>query len=100
MTTELHAAWVWDCDDCGEENFCRAIEGNIDEAALQADENQVCGFLAAPDARPAGVESEDREQLMESECLMQVIVLAPKTVTCNGCGRSFPATLRDDGDAQ
>jgi len=24
-TVEVHQAWVWDCEKCGGENFCRAI---------------------------------------------------------------------------
>lgn len=93
MHAELHAAWAWDCDQCGRENFVRAIEGNIDEAALAADENQVVGLLAAPDVVETDVETEDGERLMESEVLQQVIVIAPQHVTCTHCGSSFKTEL-------
>jgi predicted nucleic acid-binding Zn ribbon protein len=32
---ELHPAFVWDCDDCGRENFVRAIVGEFDDDIMQ-----------------------------------------------------------------
>lgn len=92
MSVELHCAFVWDCDECGRENFERAIEGNFDEAALEADENQVVGHLVALDA-----ESVD-DELFESECLTQVIALAPRRVTCKHCKSSFETEIGDSED--
>lgn len=90
MSVELHCAFVWDCDECGKENFERAIEGNIDEAALEADENQVVGFLVAPEGE--STEHEDG-QMMESDVLVQQIAIAPKRVTCLHCGTSHETDL-------
>lgn len=84
---ELHGAFAWDCPACGRENFERAIEGNIDEPALQADENQVVGELIAPGVTDA------REDLMESEVLIQRILLAPARVTCRACGAGHGAEV-------
>lgn len=32
---ELHLAFVFDCDDCGRENFVRSITGDFSEEELQ-----------------------------------------------------------------
>lgn len=26
---ELHHAWMWDCPECGRENFCRSIKADL-----------------------------------------------------------------------
>jgi Zn-finger protein len=95
LTVELHGAFVWDCDDCGAENFERAIEGNVDEAAMEAAENQVVGELIAPEA------TERSDGLMESEVLVQQILIAPRMVTCRQCRAIHAtevATTEDDTD--
>lgn len=85
MDAVLRGAFAWDCEECGAENFIRAIEGNIDEAALMADENQVVGSLAAiPD-------SDDGPPL--SEFIQQLIMLAPRQAVCAKCQRTFPTKL-------
>ena len=49
---ELHPAFVWDCDDCGRENFVRSIVGEFDDsfvngpfechaASMQADSTRI-----------------------------------------------------------
>lgn len=85
MKAELHAAFVWDCDECGRENFVRAIEGNIDEAALESAENRIVGDLVAP------AELVDDE--LRAEFLVQRISLAPDFVYCQSCGKSFPVEI-------
>lgn len=97
MAVELHCAFCWDCDECGQENFERAIEGNIDEAALEADENQVIGRLDAIDARESDVINEDG-QMMEAEVLVQRIAIAPKRVTCKKCGTTFETEILQDSE--
>ena len=95
MSAELHGAFVWDCDTCGRENFERAIEGDLDEPAMQAEENQI--FI-----EHVATEYEEREDgLMESEYLIERIILAPKFVTCSYCNHTTPTevyTLDDDED--
>lgn len=86
MIAELHGAFRFDCPDCGRENFVRAIEGNIDEAALAADENQIEGHLEA-------LEPEERDGMMEAQVLVQRILLVPRHVKCQHCSRSFPTTI-------
>jgi len=87
MSVELHAAFAWDCEECGRENFERAIEGDIDEAALQECEDQVVGFLATNSA----LEVNDEE--LESEVLTQLIAIAPKRVKCAHCGSTHETEL-------
>lgn len=82
MSVELHGAFVWDCDACGAENFVRAVEGNIDEAAMEAADNRVEGELIATEV----VEGADGG--MESGVMVQRILIAPATVKCRECGAS------------
>lgn len=85
---ELHSAFVWDCDHCGRENYYRAIEGNIDEAALEAaDDEWIDPHLVAPEAREKG------EGEMEADYLVQRIAIAPQYVTCTHCGETFAAEI-------
>lgn len=88
MSVELHAAFFWDCDECGQENFIRAIEGNLEEPALATDENQVVGFLASNEGG-----EPDEDGMMESQVLMQIIAVAPRVVTCSKCGESHQTDL-------
>lgn len=34
QTVELHPASVWDCEECGRENFCRLVRPEFSEADL------------------------------------------------------------------
>lgn len=90
-TAELHGAFVWDCDECGKENFERAVEGNIDEAALMADENRIHGELVA-----FGVEGEGEDRA--ADMLMQRILVAPETVTCKHCGQTHEVHVPSEAD--
>lgn len=99
MTVELHSAFVWDCDECGKENFERAIEGGMDEAALMADENRVTTHLVG--TGEVEIEDSEDDDLMACESLTQMIVLAPATVTCKHCGVTTATEVphqHDDAD--
>lgn len=66
---ELHPAHVWDCDECGRQNFCRAVVLELNE--------------------------QDREALItryggdEEDWQTGDIVCAPDDVTCQHCGATF-----------
>ncbi len=91
-SAELHSAFSWDCDGCGHENFCRAIEGNIDEAALAgADHDLIDAHLESADYEMCGDQCE-------SPALMQRIALAPPTVKCAGCGTEYRSALPAEED--
>ena len=92
MSVELHGAFVWDCEECGRENYERAIEGSVDEAALLSDANQISGRLIAPEF--------DSDEL-GPEILVQCVVIAPKQVRCKHCGNSFATAIftEDDDEA-
>jgi hypothetical protein len=64
---ELHPAFVWDCDDCGRENFERSIVGDFDEETLQQmrDEHGIQPWEAGD------------------------LHTAPTVVTCRHCGSVF-----------
>lgn len=83
MSQELHGAFVWDCDECGQENFVRAIEGQIDEPAMQ--EGDPVGFLVAGDEVKT-----DEEEVSGSAWMQQRIILLPAMVTCSSCKNIFP----------
>lgn len=85
--TELHAAFCWDCDNCGKENFVRAIEGDIDEAAMEAQLDQIVPELIATEAE----ELDDGS--MMSPFFVQRICLMPATVCCTFCGSTFTSTV-------
>jgi len=96
METELHSAFVWDCDECGAENFERAIEGNIDEAALENAEPQVLPELLAIDAKDHG------DGMMEAPLLVQRISIVPEYVICRSCRKTFTTTvptIEDDDES-
>jgi hypothetical protein len=66
-TVELHSAFMWDCPDCGRENFTRAMTLELppeDLAEIKDEE----GFPAEVDG---------------------VFLAAPDKVTCQFCRRAF-----------
>lgn len=82
---ELHAAYSWDCDECGKENFVRGVEANLDEPVAKCieDQDQIdlhYQCIAEPDAT-------------ESDYLITAIVIAPKKVTCAHCNKTFETEL-------
>lgn len=94
MKAELHSAFSWDCDECGQENFCRAIEANLDEAAAKdiADE-QLSLHMATTQADEVG------DGRYESPTLVTAIAIAPKHVRCSACGRTFETEIAHEDDA-
>lgn len=97
---ELHAAFVWDCDDCGRENFVRAMEGELDEKVLDimCETQDIVGDFVAGNVEP----SEHPDSEYEAQYLIERVTLAPRFVTCAHCGRMFPAIVDgmpdDDSD--
>ncbi len=93
MKAELHSAFVWDCHECGRENFERAIEGGMEDAVIEAAEEHLSSHLVAPDAH------ETDDGAMEAEFLTQKVVVAPAYVECP-CGASFKSEIAfiQDGD--
>ena len=89
MTVELHSAFVWDCDECGAENFNRTREVYLDQEELCGDEVSVESHLVA-----TGV-SEDGS---EAQFLTQKVVLAPNYVTCKSCNATLAAEVFGDPD--
>lgn len=63
---ELHPAHVWDCDECGRENFCRGIVAEMNEEEIQ----------------------EMRDLGMGEEVVGKWMT-APETVKCAYCGIEF-----------
>jgi hypothetical protein len=64
---ELHPAYVWDCEDCGSENFQRAIVRCMTEEEKE-EIRQDAGLESAANIRCAGV---------------------PVNVICKACGSKF-----------
>lgn len=81
--TELHPAFVWDCERCGRENFFRAICGNLDEAAFRnftvSDGHILVDFAAEP-----GAEFDEVGNAAPLYVVSRV-ALCPKTVRCKHC---------------
>lgn len=74
-TIELHPAFVWDCDDCGRENFVRSIVGEFDAETMQ--------------------EMRDDHGITEYES--GEWHTAPSSVKCQHCESVF-STLFDDAE--
>jgi DNA-directed RNA polymerase subunit M/transcription elongation factor TFIIS len=66
-TIELHEAFMWDCDNCGVENFERAVRPELTEEEIQ--------------------ELKDEVGIMDEE--EGIFLMAPKTVTCSKCGTQY-----------
>lgn len=70
----LHPAFVWDCEECGRENFCRAVRADCDEETLAFAKERI------------GVAPDEEGEFLQ----------APTHVTCAHCGITFDAA--DDLD--
>lgn len=71
-TAELRDAFEWTCDNCGADQFERAIAAELTD--------------------------EDAEQMgLDPDCVGHLIA-APDQVTCRNCGQQFTTT--HPGDAQ
>jgi hypothetical protein len=86
---ELHAAFYWDCEKCGRENFIRAISGVLHMTPLLqkmlADQHLVI--------QPDPLESDT--DVAHLHYRAQKIVLAPPTVACPFCGHHDLAAIED-----
>ncbi len=77
---ELCSAFVWDCEHCGEENFIRAVEGELDEQDIEA----CLPFLVAENEMAEGV----------FELMHQKIAILPDRVSCKGCKRIYRSVVQ------
>lgn len=91
QSVELHAAWQWDCDNCGVENFTRAAKYEGPPICVEcrhtedehASEGQYRGyrFCEAPDCNCQYFEPIEGEW-----------ITTPTNVTCKACGSTYKAT--------
>jgi len=65
VIVELHPAHIWDCPECGAENFCRCV---VMELSVE--------------------EREEMQSQMEPGEFGDWVT-SPDSVTCNQCGREF-----------
>ena len=68
---ELHQAFVWDCDECGRENFCRAVVAEFSEEQK--------------------AEVAEDWDLSPEELRTGLWMTRPDEVTCTHCGTTFEA---------
>ena len=68
---DLHPAWVWDCPDCGEENFARSMVYDMDSDEVQEMKEQHA--------------IEEDEHGFYQSC--------PEEVECYSCGAVFDAWI-------
>lgn len=73
---ELHNAYQWDCEECGKENFCRAV--TVEMTPEDIEEMQ---------AEHGG----DSEDWQTGEWMTR-----PDEVTCAHCGKTFETTDHED----
>jgi hypothetical protein len=77
---ELHQAFAWDCEECGRENFERAVQ-----AEMTPEE-------AKEFAAKQGVISEDE---LNDPDFSGCFLMAPKSVKCKHCGNEFLAEVME-----
>lgn len=87
MTTELHVAWVYDCEECGKENFLRAVTGDAHEIMRLLTEGEPVVMLVAEEEHVEQVGPE----LHEAPSVISELAIAPMYVTCQHCGHKAPA---------
>lgn len=95
MTVELHPAFHWDCDECGREQFIRAYEGNLEEPAMARFVGQDCDIVSdyvIPGDEQRITEDGDEERI-ESDFVVNRVIVAPKQVQCVHCGAAFMTTI-------
>lgn len=74
----LSPAYVWDCEDCGRENFQRAVSIQLDpEDESDAEAIRTMCGIEPEEAIPDGL----------TGCVMT----RPRRVTCKHCGKEFKA---------
>lgn len=72
---ELHQAYVWDCETCGTENFCRCITADLNDDDREAAYRHFVGL-------------EDYQSLPEGWRNF-TLTTCPDQVTCSTCGGLF-----------
>ena len=85
---ELHSAWVWDCDECGLENFNRGSEGDIGDPAFECGDVTL-SFLA--DGLSQIAETGDPQGMI----LRSRLTLFPTDVQCRHCGAEFETDVKE-----
>jgi hypothetical protein len=78
-TTEIHQAYFWTCDDCGQDNFERAVR--VDPESV---EGRDIGEFAKQAISEAGDAAEALGIVIDGDWLM-----APSQVKCAHCGAEF-----------
>lgn len=74
---ELHPAHVWTCDECGRDNFVRAIR-------YEPLEQELPGLLDA-----AGISREDYDEWTADPDNSGLFTSIPASVACEWCGAEF-----------
>ena len=72
---ELHQAFVWDCDECGAENFCRCVTAELPDEDREAAYRQ---FMELEPYQPLPDAWRDF-----------TLTTAPNSVTCRESGTAF-----------
>jgi hypothetical protein len=75
QAVELHNAFMWDCPDCGRENFCRCITWEPPSEEERVEAIRKAEGLDAWEELPDGLEGH--------------FTMAPDEVTCPHCDRTF-----------
>jgi hypothetical protein len=82
MKIELHNAYVWDCDNCGAENFERAVKF---DAPPEERERMLRDMGALEDYQTLA----DIERETEDGKIMASLTTSPDRVTCKACGTAY-----------
>lgn len=80
---ELHPAYVWDCPDCGQENFCRSVVAEM----TNEDHLQQLKSMGVVESYATEVPEEMRDVCWQT---------APTRVICIACERAFNAQYMFD----
>lgn len=89
--TELHSAYVWDCDACGRENFLRAVETDLDEPTAKAVLDQGRESMVVLDPQFGCI--VDDADANGADWMVARVVLAPRTVVCGHCACEYSTEL-------
>lgn len=89
QAAELHSAFVFDCDNCGRENFVRAIEAQMDEATAKRVAADQCDIHY-------DTISDTTEGRVEAEYVISRVSVAPRMVQCGHCGHKYSVELWSD----
>ena len=80
----LYGAFVWECEECGSEQFERATEADMD---TEVAEGIVSEHFETLEAKYHG------SDYAESSELITRVLLGPAFVECGKCGAMFAAQL-------